>query len=94
MFFRTSEPTPGIGFGSSNRARILGIRGESVPLELSAPSKIPVRREEPSERTEAGQLPACDLSSSIQGALLNGRRLCEIEAYLDWLENACPSVRT
>lgn len=93
MFFRTSEPIPSIGIGSSISVSILGISGGSVPLRLSAPTEIPIRREEPSMRMDAGeQLPRA-VSRLIKDAVSNGRPLHEIEDYLDWLENTCPSRR-
>ena len=91
MLFRTNEPTARTGIGSSVRASMVGIRGESAPLGLSAPSEIPGRREVSSERIEAGQQLPRDVRRLIEDALSSGKSLPEIEDYLDWLENTCPS---
>ena len=87
MLFRTSGPTPGIGIDPSSVATIWGLRGGKLQLGLSAPPEIPIRREEPSERIEAGQRLPCDVRRLIEDALSGGRPLREIEDYLDWLDN-------
>lgn len=90
MLFGRSELTPSIRIGSSVRVSTLGIRGESLPLGFSAAPMSPVRREEPTERMEAGQQPTRDVRRLIEAS---GKPLHEIEDYLDWLENTCPSHR-
>ena len=66
MFFRTSEPTLSVGIGSSISVSILGIRGERMPLGSSAPTEIPIRREEPSMRMDAGEQLPRDVSKKNQ----------------------------
>lgn len=60
-------------------------------VEDQAPSDF--RRTTDSIRRSPGQQPPRDVRRLIEDVLSSGKPLHEIEDYLDWLENTCPSHR-